>query len=126
MIDLGSEVDEMNPDFAKKLGFRIRETKVGTQKIDNSKLDFIEMIIALFLVEDKKKRSCFFEEIFLLTDFIMNIALDIPFFILSNVKVDFVDCHIYCRMYIVPEVLLTTTRVKLIRKKEFVAAGFDS
>ena len=44
----------MNLDFVKKLGLWILETKVDTQKIDGSKLNTFEMVIASFLVEDKE------------------------------------------------------------------------
>lgn len=49
------------------------------------------MVIASILVEDKEKKSCYFEKAFLLTDINMNITLEIPFFILNNIEIDFGD-----------------------------------
>ena len=55
----------------------------------------------------------------------MNIALGILFFTLSNVNIDFVDHHIYWKMYTIAEVLLTIKRVELIKKKEFATVVLD-
>ena len=55
------------------------------------------MVIASCLLEDKEKRCRFFEETFLLADLSKDIALDMPFFTLNNLKTDFTDCHIYWR-----------------------------
>ena len=46
-------------------------------------------------MEDKQKISRFFEETFLLADISMDIALNMPYFTMNNVEIDFVDCHIY-------------------------------
>lgn len=46
------------------------------------------MIIASFQVDDKDGKSCFFQETFLLADVSMDVAFEILFFILSNVKVN--------------------------------------
>lgn len=51
-----------------KLGLRAYKTEVNVQKIDGSRLDNFGMVIASYLMEDKKKRSCFFEKTFLLVD----------------------------------------------------------
>ena len=53
------------------------------------------MVIASFSIKDKEEKSRFFEETFLLADISIDIALGIPFFTLSNVEIDFVNCHIY-------------------------------
>lgn len=98
LINLNSEVNMINPDFIKKLGLRICKTKVGTQKIDSIKLDSFGIVIASFLMEDKQKISRFFEETFLLADISMDIALNMPYFTMNNVEIDFVDCHIYQRI----------------------------
>ena len=75
-------------------------------------------------MEDKKGKSCFFKEIFLFTNISMNIALGMPFFTLSNIEIEFVDFYIYWKLYTFTKVLLTIKRVKLVRKKEFIAATF--
>ena len=95
LINLGSEVNMINQDFAKKLGFRVYEGKVCTQKINSSELNTFGMVIASFLIEDKDRKYRFYEEIFLLADISINIALLMPFFTLSNIEIDFVDCHIH-------------------------------
>ncbi|MCJ1349596.1 hypothetical protein MMC31_007837, partial [Peltigera leucophlebia] len=48
LLNSGSEVNAMNPAHAKKLGFWIRKTDVGAQKIDGSSLDTFGMAIASF------------------------------------------------------------------------------
>lgn len=53
------------------------------------------MVIASFSVEEKEERSCFFEETFLLVDISMDITLEMLFFILINVEIDFVDWDLY-------------------------------
>lgn len=43
------------------------------------------MVIVFFLVDNKDKKSCFFEETFLLADISIAIAFGMFFLILSNV-----------------------------------------
>lgn len=47
------------------------------------------MVIAYFLINDKARRSRVFEETFLLTDIIMNIALEMLFLTLNNIDINF-------------------------------------
>ena len=56
-------------EFVKKLGLQLCKTKVGTQKIDGTKLDIFAIIIASFSMKDKEGNSRFFEETFLLVKF---------------------------------------------------------
>ena len=86
LINLGDEINTMNPNFAKKLGFQVCKTKVGAKKIDGSKWDTFGMVIVSYSIEDKERRSYSFEEIFLLTDISMDIAPSISFFTLNNIK----------------------------------------
>ena len=58
-------------------------------------------------MENKERKFEFFEETFLLADISIDITLDIPLFTLSNIEIDFVDCHIYWIMYTIAEVLPT-------------------
>ena len=109
----------MNPNFIKKLGFRIRETKISTQKINSSKLDIFGMVIAVFSMKNKEKRSHFFEKIFILAEINIDIILNISFLTLSNVKIDFIDRHIYWKSYTVVKVFLITRQIELIGNKEF-------
>ena len=85
----------MNPDFIIKLSLWVCKTKVGVSKIDGLDPDTLDMVKASFSIEDKEKRFRFFEETFLLAYISMDINLGMLFFILSNIEIDFVDCHIY-------------------------------
>ena len=49
------------------------------------------MIMVYFLIEDKNEKSQFFEEIFLLTNFSIDIILYIFFLILNNIKINFIS-----------------------------------
>lgn len=49
------------------------------------------MVIASFQINDKDRKSCFFEETLLLADININIAFRMLFLILSNVEVSFND-----------------------------------
>ena len=60
LLDSGSEVNIINPDYAWKLGLKIRKTNIGVQKIDGFALEIFEMVIADFQVEDKASRPRFF------------------------------------------------------------------
>ena len=44
---------------------------------------------------------------------------------MSNIEIDFIDCHIYWRLYTIAEILLITRWIELIEKKEFVATTLD-
>lgn len=50
----------MTPAYAKKLGFWMRKTNVGAQKIDGSILETYGMVITGFQTENKLRRSKFF------------------------------------------------------------------
>ena len=58
--------------------------------MDNNKLDSFGIVIASFLVK-KKKNSCLFKTTFILADLVMNIALRIFFFTLSNIRINFIN-----------------------------------
>lgn len=88
----------MQPSFARKLSLHIRKTNVNTQKIDNSGLKIFDIVITSFLVEDKDKKFCFFEKIFLLADISMDVALGMLFLNLSNVEVNFVNWKLKWRL----------------------------
>lgn len=55
----------------------------------------------------------------------MNIALKMPFFILSNVEINFYDLKLSWMLYITTEIFSTTKSVELIRKKEFAVIALD-
>lgn len=81
--------------------------------------------MASFSIKNKEKRSCFFEEIFLSTNIYLNITLEILFFILKNIEIDFIGHHIHPKTYTVAKILLTMKQFKLIRKKKFTATALD-
>lgn len=64
---------------------------IGAQKIDRSSLVTYGMVIAGFQVLDKLSRTCFFQEIFLLTNTSINIILGISFLTFNNVDVMFAN-----------------------------------
>ena len=72
-----------------------------------------------------KKRSCFFEDTFLLADIRIDIVLKILFFTLSNIEIDFVNCYIHSKTFTIAKILLTIKQVKLIRIKVFSAITLD-
>ena len=76
-------------------------------------------------MKDKERMSCFFEKTFLLADISMDITLCMPFPSLSNIEINFVDCHIDQKLYVIIKVFLTTMQVKLIGKKKFAAVVLD-
>ena len=89
LVDSGSEVNAMHPSFAKQLGFPIRPTNVGAQKIDGTMLDTHGMVVAAFSVVDKANRVIFFEKTFLVANVSSEVVLGMPFLILSCADVDF-------------------------------------
>lgn len=92
---MGSEINIIHLNSAKKLDFPVYKIILGVQKIDDLKLDTFCMIIIFFLMEDKEKRFHFIEETFLLADITIDITPIMAFCTLSNVKSDFLSCHIY-------------------------------
>lgn len=47
---LSNEVNAIHPEFAKRLGFAIRFTNVGVQKIDNPIFETYKIIVIVFLI----------------------------------------------------------------------------
>ncbi len=126
LIDSGSEVNAMTPAYAAELGLTTRKTSVGAQKIDASLLKTYSMASASFLLQDSLGRVQFFKETFLLADTSMEVVLGMPFLSLSNADVKFAELgKLTWRTYTAAEALLTTSRVKLIDKREFARATQD-
>ena len=50
LLDFGSEVNAMTPAYAAYLGFKVRVTDVGMQKIDGALLATYGMVIAAFQI----------------------------------------------------------------------------
>lgn len=75
----------------RKLSFHIRKTDVSALKIDSSRLEIFDIVIAFFWIDNKNGKSCFFKRTFLLADISINITFGMFFLILSNVKDNFTD-----------------------------------
>ena len=125
LIDSGSEVNTMTPAYAAKLGLKDRKTDIGPQKIDGSTLKTFGMVLADFQVEDKLGRARFFQKTFLLADISAKVVLDMPFLILSNADIQFVEKELTWRSYTTAMALPTTKRTELIDKKKFAKAALD-
>ena len=125
LIDSGSEINAIHPTFAKELGFPIRPTDVGAQKINGTTLDTYEMVVAAFSVEDKANRVRFFEETFLVANVSPKVVLAMSFLTLSGADVDFSGRELQWKTYTIEEVLPTTKHVELVGKKEFAASALD-
>ncbi len=89
LIDSGSEVNVIRPDFAAKLGLIPSPTNVCDQKIDGLTLETYSMASAGFSLQDSLRRVRFFEETFLLADISMEVVLGMPFQSLSNANFQF-------------------------------------
>ena len=89
LLNSDREVNTMNPDYTWKLGFKIRKTNVGAQKIDGSALKTFGIIIANFQVEDKASRPRFFQKTFLMADTKFEVILGMSFLKISNTDMSF-------------------------------------
>lgn len=94
-INLGSKVNVIHLDFAKKLGIQACKTKVGTRKINCLKLDGFDIIIAFFSIKDKKRISHCFDKTFLFADISIHIILRKFFLIVNYIEIYIVGCHFY-------------------------------
>ena len=101
----------MNPDFARKLGLKVRKTNIGAQKIDGSALEIFGMVIPDFQVEDKINRPRFFKEIFLVADTKFEVILGMLFLKISNADVSFDEGTLTWKTYTTNEALPTTEQV---------------
>lgn len=79
----------MQSSFAKQLDLQVWEIDVRVQKTDGSYLETFNMAIAIFQVKNMIERSWYIKNTFLLADISISVALDISFFILSNVEITF-------------------------------------
>ena len=125
LFDSGSKVNAIHPTFARELGLPIRPTDIGAQKIDNTILDIFGMVVTAFSVPDKANRVRFFKETFLVANVSLEVVLGMLFLTLSGADVDFLGRELWWKTYINKEAFPTTRCVKLVGKKEFVAATLD-
>ena len=123
-LDSSNEVNAIHLIFTKELSFSIRVIDIRAQKINGTMLDNYRMIVADFLVTDKINQAGFFEKTFLMANISPKIVLKIPFLILSNVDVDFLDWKLWYKIYTFKKTFPITRHVKLMSKKEFATAMF--
>ena len=115
----------MNPDYARKLEFKIRRTNVGAQKIDSSALETFEIVIADFQVEDKASRLRFFQKTFLVANTKFEVILRMLFLKISNADVSFGEETLTWKIYTTNKALPTTKQVQIVNLKEFVIVALD-
>ena len=90
LLDSGSEVNAMTPEYASKLSLKVCPTNIKAQKIDNSIIETFQIILASFQVDDTLEKARFFQEMFLLTDLSIEIVLGILFLTFSNTNIKFI------------------------------------
>ena len=125
LIDLGSEVNAINPTYAKKLGLCVWQTDVRAQRFDGSHLETFEIVIASFLLKNKLGKVQFFRETFLLADTQIKVILGMRFLTLNNADIRFAERELVWKTYSAVEALPTTQRVEIINKKEFTIAALN-
>ena len=91
LINSGSEVNAITPEYASKLGLKVRPTNVGAQKIDGFTLETFGIVLASFQVEDKLGRTRYFQETFLLADISVEMVLGMLFLTFSNANIQFAE-----------------------------------
>lgn len=77
-------------------------------------------------MENKLSRAQFFQKTFLVTNTTLEGILEMPFFTLSNINIQFIKEEFTLRSYTIKKVLLTTSRVELIDKKKFAKTILDN
>lgn len=77
------------------------------------------------MIDNKDKKTQFFEETFLLADINMNVALKMFFLTLSSIKINLTNLKLKWRSYIIAKIPSTTRLVKLIWKIEFEATTLN-
>lgn len=109
----------MSPAYTSKLGLRIYHTNVGAKKIDGSTFETFRMVLANFQVENKLRRTCFFQETSLLADIRVQVVLKMPFLTFGNANIKFAKKELTWRSYITAKALPITKRIEFIDKKMF-------
>ena len=126
LLNSSSKVNTMNLAYIKNLGFYIRKTNVGAQKIYGSALQTFEIVITDFQVEDKGDRPRFFQEIILVAKTKFKVMLRMSFLEISNVNVAFGEGSLMWKFYIINKALPTTKQVQLVDPKELVIVALDA
>ena len=116
----------MTPVYAAKLGLRPRPININAQKINDSALMSPNMTSASFLFQDSQGKVWFFEKTFLLANTSIEVVLGMLFLALSNADVEFIKlAKLIWRFYTAAKALPTTSRIKLIDKREFTKVALD-
>ena len=76
-------------------------------------------------MENKLNKTQSLQKPFLVANTIWEVILKIPFFIFSNVNIQFAWRELIWKSYTMDKALSTTKRVELINKKEFAKAVLD-
>lgn len=112
--------------YIMKLSLTIQKTIFKARKIDGSSLKTYGLISIVFSIQDSLKKIQLFEEIFLLANINIKIVLGMFFLIFSNTNIKFAKLEkLTWRSYNTTKVLLTTSRVELIYKKEFAKVALN-
>lgn len=108
LIDLGNNINMIQASSKRKLSLCICQTNINAKKIDGSRRKTYKMVIALFQVDDKDRKTSFFETAFLLADISMDVVFEMFFLIQNNIKINFYNQKLKQRLYIAGRVFFTT------------------
>ena len=125
LFDSDSKVNVIYPTFAKEQSLSIRPTDIKVQKINGTTLDTYKMIIVAFSMMDKANQVRFLKQTFLLANVSLEVVFEMPFFILSDVDVDFSSRELWWKTYTIKKAFSTTKRIEVVGKKKFAAAALD-
>lgn len=115
----------MNLKFTAKLGLATQPTAIKPQKMDSSALKTYGMVIVRFSIQNMSGKIRFFDKTFWLADISIEMVLEIPFLILSNVNIQFDTKSFIWNSYIRFETWFTIKEIELINKHKFVKTALD-
>lgn len=124
--NLKSEINTIHLIFAQKLGPRIKPINIRTQKIDGIILDIYKMIVVTFLIINQANRVRFFIETFLVVNVSLKIVIRMFFLILNNTNINFLEQELRWKTDNTKKAFSTIKHIKLVEKKKFAAAAFNS
>ena len=101
----------MSAVYIKRLSFYIQKTNIGAQKIDNSALEIVGMVIADFQVKDKDGRPRFFQKTFLVADTKFEVILEKLFLKISNSDMAFGERTLIWKSYTINKTIPITEQV---------------
>lgn len=84
-----------------------------------------EIVLAMFKIEDKKEKFCYFDKIFLLANFIINVVLMMLFLSFNNVKMNFLELKIFFKNLHSYKSISIIKKVKLVKKKQFATIALN-